>query len=44
MGQSVSYAASKDAQVLHKREECALSMEQHGQENNAASKDAQVLL
>ena len=46
MGQrsNASDAAVKDAQVLLKREECALDMGQRENVNDVASKDAQVLL
>ena len=44
MGHSLKDAAVKDAQVLLKREECALSMGPRLNTNDAAVKDAQVLL
>jgi hypothetical protein len=41
---SINDAAAKDAQVLLRREECALGTEQRRNRNDAAVKDAEVLL
>ena len=40
MGQRSNYAAVKDAQIKHSKEECALGMGQKS--NDAAAKDAQI--
>ena len=44
MGQRSKYAAVKDAQIMLRKEECALDMGQRLSANYAAVKDAQIKL
>jgi len=43
MGHSPNDAAEKDAQIMFRKEECALDMGQRLSPNDAAEKDAQIL-
>ena len=44
MGHNIKDAAEKDVQIMPSVEECALGMEQRLRTNDAAVKDAQIML